>query len=221
MNDVSQPKRRKCCATCARPQSTCICAHIRLIANQVELLILQHPQEIKNAKNTLGLLQLSLTNNQVMIGETFSPPALVQALYAHQRQPLLLYPATPEDKALGIFCAPALAEFDLSNPHKLRLVIIDGTWRKSRKILYLNPLLQRLPRLSLESPPKSIYLIRKAQSENQLSTLEASCYALQQLEQHTDFAPLLTAFANFVTQQAACVPLAHLHSKSNRDPESL
>ena len=41
--------------------------------------------------------------------------------------------------------APAL----LHDPSRLRLIVLDGTWRKSRKMLYRNPLLQQLPRLSL------------------------------------------------------------------------
>lgn len=74
-------------------------------------------------------------------------------------------------------------------------------------MLYLNPALQSLPRMSLAETPASIYKIRKAHSENQLSTLEASCYALQRLERHkTAYVPLLTAMGLFVAQQKAFIP---------------
>ncbi len=74
-------------------------------------------------------------------------------------------------------------------------------------MLYLNPVLQTMPRLKLHDCAPTIYTIRKAHSENQLSTLEASCYALQQLEQQqVDYASLLTAMSLFVAQQSAFVP---------------
>lgn len=90
---------------------------------------------------------------------------------------------------------------------QLRLIVLDGTWRKSRKILYLNPLLQQLPRLSLRDMPASHYRIRRAQAPDQLSTLEATCAALAQLEGDAEkFQPLLAAFDGFVAQQLAYRP---------------
>jgi DTW domain-containing protein YfiP len=56
-----------------------------------------------------------------------------------------------------------------------------------------------LPRLALENPPASVYRVRKADHENQLSTLEASCYALQQLERGSvDYSPLLNSLETMV-----------------------
>ena len=73
----------------------------------------------------------------------------------------------------------------------VRLVVIDGSWRKSRKMLYLNPVLQQLPRLPLQNLPAGHYTIRKAHKPGQLSTLEASCAALQQLEPENTALPQL------------------------------
>jgi DTW domain-containing protein YfiP len=86
-------------------------------------------------------------------------------------------------------------------PDQLRLVVLDATWRKSRKMLYLNRALQRLPRLPLREVPASHYLIRKAHAPDQLSTLEATAYALAQLENDAQkFAPLIASFDGFVAQ---------------------
>jgi DTW domain-containing protein YfiP len=69
-------------------------------------------------------------------------------------------------------------------------------------MLYLNPLLQPLPRLALQDMPASRYRIRKAHKPDQLSTLEATCAALAQLEGLAEpFEALLTAFDGFVAQQ--------------------
>jgi len=66
--------------------------------------------------------------------------------------------------------------------------------------------LQCLPRLTLMTPQVSGYAIRKAHKPGQLSTLEATCAALVQLQGNAQlFAPLLQAFQGFVAQQAAFV----------------
>ena len=50
--------------------------------------------------------------------------------------------------------------------------------------------------------PASHYLIRKAHRANQISTLEATCAALAQLDGSAErFQPLLTALDGFVAQQ--------------------
>ena len=86
-------------------------------------------------------------------------------------------------------------------------MVLDATWRKSRKMLYLNPALQRLPRLALQDVPPSAYRIRKAHAPHQLSTLEAAAHALAQLEANpVYYQPLLSAFDGFVQQQAAKTP---------------
>ena len=103
-----------------------------------------------------------------------------------------------------------LAPGDLDNPSRLRLVVLDGTWRKSLKMLHANPLLQQLPRLALQDVGASHYLIRKAHRPDQLSTLEACCAALAQLENGAQpFEPLLNAFDSLVTQWLQARPGTH------------
>ncbi|SFD18544.1 tRNA-uridine aminocarboxypropyltransferase [Collimonas sp. OK412] len=196
--------KRLACSRCLRPQRSCICGWITPLEPAVEVLILQHPLEVANAKNSARLLQLSLTGSRLVVGEIFEEQALRALLDASAaRHSILLYPESPDDKGLGLATPPALDQALLNAPAQLRLVVLDGTWRKSRKMLYLNPLLQQLPRLSLHNPPASRYLIRKAHGPGQLSTLEATCHALMQLEQdESKYQSLLTAFNGFVAQQA-------------------
>jgi DTW domain-containing protein YfiP len=186
------------CAACLRPASACICRWIAPVDAAVELLILQHPLEVANAKGSARLLHLSLPGSRLLVGEAFDPQVLSGLLAAGGRRPLLLYPATP-----GMACAapdPAM----LRPPAALRLVVLDGTWRKSRKMLHLNPPLHDLPRLALQDMAPSRYHIRKAHAADQLSTLEAACHALAQLEGDV-FQPVLQAFDGFVGEQAARV----------------
>ncbi len=196
--------RRERCATCLRAQSGCICQWVRPLPHQVEILLLQHPLEVHNAKGSARLLHLSLPNSRLVTGESFAAGEL-DALLAGKHN-VLLYPDTPGDRSLGIAPPPPLDASLLLDPAGLRLVVLDATWRKSRKMLYLNPALQRLPRLPLRDTPPSHYLIRKAHAPDQLSTLEATCYALTQLEgEAARFAPLITAFDGFVAQQLSYI----------------
>ncbi|MES2322586.1 MAG: tRNA-uridine aminocarboxypropyltransferase [Pseudomonadota bacterium] len=193
--------KRNCCVRCFRPTSTCICGWITPLQSEVDLLVLQHPQEVSNAKGSARLLFLSFNGCFLLEGEQFDAAELDQRLHAGGRIPLLLYPEMPGERALGLPASPPLAPGLLDNPSSLRLVVLDGTWRKSRKMLYLNPALQALPRLALRELAPSRYLIRKAHAAHQLSTLEATCHALAQLEGKPErYAPLLDAFGRFVAQ---------------------
>jgi DTW domain-containing protein YfiP len=204
MNTASLPQstRRAQCAACLRPQQTCICRWVTALPNHVEVLILQHPMEVRNAKGSARLLHLCLANSRLEVGETFDPVQL-QALLSPERRSVLLYPDT-EDASLGLAMPQPFDDAWLREP--LRLVVLDGTWRKSRKMLYLNPLLQALPRLPLRDTPPSHYLIRKAHLPDQLSTLEATVYALAQLENDINkYNPLIDTFDGFVAQQAGYI----------------
>ena len=200
--DASAPAPRPArqhCLRCTRPLSACICSWITPVTSMAELLILQHPMEVSNAKGSARLLHLSLPGSVMAVGETFMPGELEELLYGGERSPVLLYPETPGDHSLGLLTAPAPDSELLSEPARLRLVVIDGTWRKSRKMLYQNHALQALPRMPLKEMPASLYRIRKAHAPDQLSTLEASCYALGQLHGNREaFEPLLAAFDRFV-----------------------
>lgn len=188
--------QRALCAHCQRPLRACLCRWVTPTTHHVPLLVLQHPLEQHHAKGSLPLLRLSLSDCSVEIAEVFS--AEQQARW-HQPGTCLLYPRD------------AAREESLPAPTDVRqLVLLDGTWRKTRKLLHLNPLLQQLPRYALPPPaglPPSRYAIRKAQQPDQRSTLEAACLALGMLEQRqAHYAPLLQAFSNWVEEQNSLRP---------------
>jgi DTW domain-containing protein YfiP len=86
-----------------------------------------------------------------------------------------------------------------------RLVVLDATWRKSLKMLHLNPALMALPRLALQDlPPPRYRAMRRARRADQLSTLEAVCTALAQLEQDgARYQPMLDGFDRFIARWQA------------------
>jgi DTW domain-containing protein len=187
--------KRLICQQCKRPASVCICRWITPIQSSIQVLILQHPLEVDNAKGSAKLLELSLTQCRVVVGEQFDSTTLhallrepwPDATFKGPVEPLLLYPSDSTFKT-GVTTTP------------MRLIVLDATWRKSRKMLFLNPQLALLPRFALTNPEASRYIARKAQRPEQRSTLEASCAALRELEGATgsQYEPLLAAFEGFV-----------------------
>lgn len=190
------PAGRPRCPRCELPTPSCLCRWAQAIDNPVELLLLQHPQEQHQAKGSARLLRLSLARCRLWVGEQFDPAALQAALHQDGRHALLLYPPTPGQ-------TEPMFEPTTNDDRPLRLVVIDATWRKSRKMLWLNPALQALPRLTLQDPPPSRYADhRKAERAEQRSTLEAAVLALQTLETQAErYEPLLQAFSAWLNER--------------------
>jgi DTW domain-containing protein len=183
------------CTVCLRPLSACICRWVAPTAHEVEVLVLQHPLEVHQAKGSARLLHLSLARCRLVVGEAFAAPVWP----VDGKHTVLLYPDSLQNNAAGLRVPPPLPPEWPQAQSRLRLVVLDGTWRKSRKMLFQSPPLQQLPRLALRNLPPSHYRIRKAHGPEQLSTLEATCYALCQLEGGAArFQPLLDAFDRFV-----------------------
>ena len=201
--------------------------------------MLQHPQELRQVKNSVALLRLSLARCEVVVGERFSHEALVALLRRPGRDTWLLYPDVPAAPAPYVSAAPLLlpltclsltpgvpheqtAPTTAPTPHvasassvwpgpeesggaRVRLVVIDATWRKSLRMLLEHRALAELPRLSLDTPTPTLYrAIRAARLPHQVSTLEATVQALSLLEGPAfDGTPLSNAFGRFVTGLAA------------------
>jgi DTW domain-containing protein YfiP len=81
------------------------------------------------------------------------------------------------------------------------LVVPDGTWRKARKLLHVNPLLAALPRVVLPEGLQSNYRVRKAPMSGALSTVEAIVAALNSIEAPSRFDALLKPFEVLIDGQ--------------------
>lgn len=189
------------CKTCTRPLKTCLCDLVQHVNNVCELLILQHPGEEFEAKGTGRLLHLCLRRSKLVVAEQFTGDEL-QTLLGDQKTNILLFPPSDDSPLASkqlLLAADARRLSEDKGRQGLRLVLIDGTWRKARKMLHLNPLLAALPRLQL-SPQASRYHIRKAQRPGQLSSLEACYWALVEIGETHD--ELLISFERFLSRQA-------------------
>ena len=177
------------CARCVRPQTHCLCQLIPQLESDTHVLLLQHPSEVNHALNTARLAALGLTNAELRVGEVFED--LQALLNPPGYQACLLFPGE----------GAQLLQPGMAVDQKMLLVVPDGTWRKARKLLHLNPLLAQLPRVSLPAGAQSRYRLRKAPGPGALSTVEAIMQALEILEAPTSFAPLLRPFEALIEGQ--------------------
>ncbi|MCT8945704.1 tRNA-uridine aminocarboxypropyltransferase [Pseudomonas iridis] len=181
------------CPRCLRPQTHCLCPLIPSLDSRTRVLLLQHPNEVNHALNTARLAALGLTNAELIVGEVFED--LPTLLNPPGYQARLLFPAD-DAQPMQVYGA---------SDEPLLLVVPDGTWRKARKILHLNPLLMALPRVTLAEGGVSRYRLRKAPGPGALSTIEAIVQALQTLEAPASFEPLLKPFEALIEGQIAAM----------------
>lgn len=152
---------RAVCDGCGRPQSVCLCSHLKHYTLPFNLVIWQDPDEAKHPLSTAPLLERSIAGCQRLIGDTFEYRDLFGE--APRDKVALLYPADDQsddqsDAAKGSYPETVL--------------VLDGTWRKVRRLTLINPWLLDLPRVSLHPDKPSEYL-RSSDVEGGVSTLEA------------------------------------------------
>lgn len=165
-----------------------------MVENRTRVLVLQHPDEHRHALNTARLAVLGLGRAELLVGESF--PQLHKILAASNGA-VLLFPdesaPIPQPLAVHRAAAPGL------------LIVPDGTWRKARKIVHANPILNTLRRLSLPLGEASRYRVRKTAVPAAVSTIEAIERALAMLEPDQDFRPMLKPFDVMIDQQIAAM----------------
>ncbi|MBT8768954.1 tRNA-uridine aminocarboxypropyltransferase [Metapseudomonas boanensis] len=177
------------CPRCLRPETHCLCPLIPCLSSRTRVLVLQHPSEVGHALNTARLATMGLENAELRVGEVFED--LQGVLSDPNYRACLLFPG--ED-------ASPLAEVS-SDLRPMLLIVPDGTWRKARKLLHLNPALADLPRVTLPSNLQSRYRLRKAPMAGALSTIEAIATALDILEAPARFDALLRPFEALIEGQ--------------------
>lgn len=182
------------CERCQRPLAHCLCPLIPHLDSRTRVVVLQHPSETAHALNTARLATLGLANAELRIGEVFDDLHTLLATPGYR--PALLFPGEP---------AQVLTGYGEAGDTPLLLIVPDGTWRKARKLLYLNPLLEALPRVTLGEVRPSRYRLRKAPEPGAVSTLEAIVQALNVLEAPLAFDALLRPFEALIDSQIAAM----------------
>lgn len=198
--------KRKKCTVCDKALAACICQHITVIDSDIELIVLQHPSEIKNAIGTARILNLSLPQCQIIIGEDFTENAQLNSLLNDpMRTCYLLYPSE-DSVSVEDLVHDENNNADL-NGMKRTFILLDGTWRKAFKMYQSSTNLQALSAVQLNAGQESKYTIRQTTVEGGLSTVEAGYLLLSTLERDKEkYQPLLSAFEYMINFQIAKMP---------------
>lgn len=176
------------CPRCYRPLRVCYCADLRTIPTRTRVALLQHPREERVPIGTAWMAHLCLPRSELHVGLDFEGAPF---LSDPDRPAALLYPG---DGARDVLSDPP--------PGPITLVVVDGTWSQSRKLLALNPSLAALPRLAFRAPTPSEYRIRKEPHPTVVSTIEALALVLGALEGDPEgMAELLRPFRAMVDRQ--------------------
>jgi len=186
---------REVCARCRRPAEGCYCAHVTPIDTSTRLVLLQHPRERYVAIGTAHMASLCLTNSELHVGIDWSrSQPLARALANPARPPILLYPG---EGSIDIVKSPPAGP--------ATLVVVDGTWAQTKKVVRTNPVLAALPRYAFVPPKPSEYRIRKEPDDASVATIEALVHALTALEgDEARFATLLAPFRAMIDFQISC-----------------
>nr|WP_308364330.1 MULTISPECIES: DTW domain-containing protein [unclassified Microbulbifer] len=82
-------------------------------------------------------------------------------------------------------------------------MVIDASWRKSKRILRLHPALQQLPRVSLEGDLHSNYQIRHSSLAQQSVDIRKHCGGHGETAVGRDFLGMLQSFAKMISSTGA------------------
>ncbi|MBC7711712.1 MAG: DTW domain-containing protein [Rhizobacter sp.] len=183
---------RAFCPDCEFLKSRCLCDTLKSVPNKIHLIVLQHPTESKHPLNTVRIMNKSFKKMTVMTGEDFTSDLKLNTILCDQNNECaLLYPGE-EAKVL---------DKSFSQKELTHLILIDGTWRKAKKIFMLSKNLQTLPSLKLAPTEHSDYRIRKSPTDSALSTLEATIEALHFLEPDLDTTAATKSFQKMIDFQ--------------------
>jgi DTW domain-containing protein YfiP len=157
------------CPTCWVRQAHCICAAVPRVSCRTALLVVRHEREAAKSTGTARIAQLALPSLSIVdYGDSAAEAGARLSASDHLDGGWLLFPSD----------APAPWP---AGPVRC-LVLLDGTWRQTRKMLKKLPSLARLPRLMLPPKAAEVLRLREAPFESGRSTLEAVADALRLLE---------------------------------------
>jgi DTW domain-containing protein YfiP len=194
MSEPPSPQPRSVCRNCRRPKSVCYCQYLTRIETETRIILLQHPRERDMPIGTARMASLCLPNSELLVGFNWqSSRALARLLSDPKRPAALLYPG---QDARDVRSAPTHGP--------LTLVVVDGTWANTKKMVRRNPILMNLPRVTFQPEHPSEYRIRREPDAQCVSTIEALMYVLGAIEGNASrFKRLQLPFQKMINTQLA------------------
>ena len=190
MRSYTAPGAPGRCGRCLLLVDSCLCPLIgEAVPCRPEIVIVRHQWEARKSTGTARLASLALSSLRIL-DMAAEHPEPIRAELRKLDDAWLLYPGREP---------PAR----LAEPPKT-LVVLDGTWRQTRKMLRRLPELSLLPRFSLEAEPLAPRdRLRDAPRPGARSTLESIADALGVLDSPALGGRLLDLHARFVQHTLA------------------
>ena len=118
----------------------------------------------------------------------------------------MLYPGDNARSPSALVRQETEQETEQGDSEEPLLIVLDATWRKSRKMLYLFPELASLPRTALPEEMVSNYRLRKVPGDGYLSTVEAVVAVLAETGHAPDACrQMLDAFDKMINAQISAM----------------
>jgi DTW domain-containing protein len=191
MRSFTPPGAPGRCPRCWLLVDYCLCALVGVAReSRPRVLIVRHQWEAFKSTGTARLAALSLSNLSILDMAAENPEPVREQLRA-LGEAWLLYPG--QSKPAGERSVQVCPR---------TLVVLDGTWRQTRKMLRRLPELARFPRfsVSLDANHESRDRLREPPRPGALSTLESIAEALRQLESPSAGQRLLDLHQQFVAR---------------------
>ena len=155
------------------------------VATRTEVLVVRHEREGWKSTGTARIAQLAMPNLRIIeYGEDAEPAK--SALPAEIAGACLLFPGEgattlrPDGERIS------------------RVIVLDGTWRQTRKMFSKLPALHGVPKVQLPAGAAKVLRLRESTFEEGRSTLEAIAETIELLEGKDVAAPLYTLHSDYV-----------------------
>lgn len=170
------------CPRCFVLEAHCVCSRIPQVQTRTEIVVVRHERESWKSTGTARIAALAMPGLRILDFGEDAEPALS---------------TLPSELAGGAHLLfPSDAPVSFSDVK--RLVVLDGTWRQTRRMFAKLPSLHGVPTLSLPVKESKVLRLRDSKFEQGRSTLEAIAEAVALLEGDEVAAPLHTLHATYV-----------------------
>jgi DTW domain-containing protein YfiP len=170
------------CPRCFILEAQCICAHLPTVKTKTEVVVVRHEREGWKSTGTARIATLAMPELRLLAFGEDAEPAL-SALPAEVSGAHLLFPG-PDAKPLS--------------SEVKKLIVLDGTWRQTRRMFAKLPALHDVPQCVLPPQQARVLRLRESKFEEGRSTLEAIAEAIALLEGDEAAAPLHALHADYV-----------------------
>jgi DTW domain-containing protein YfiP len=172
------------CPRCWIRTTHCICAEVPRVPTRTKFLVVRHPWETRKTTGTARVAELALEQCRCL--ELGADPTTTNRLLQGLEGAWLLYPD-------GTFSAEHA-------PSPEWLVVLDGTWAQTRRMLRRLTSLHGLPCWALPAKSAPVLRLRSPHHPEGRSTLEAIADALALLEGPSVAEPLRSLHQRYVEQ---------------------